>query len=514
MKYVSLLIVCCLSTLSLFSQDVIVEDASSPEAELHAAINPLDSNNIVVSTQHDFAGITNVTLYYTFDFGDTWNTSNFQGIPAGYDIAGDAVLSFDSSGDVFLINLVGSSNEVNTILSKSTDGGVTWSLVSTVATGFTDKPWFAIDRYATSPYLGNMYVPLVENNLNLYTLDNLYQVTNSLPFANGEHLPSVVVKKDGTVFTSGIDLTSPNIIHVQEYSNGGSTLVHSTQVVSFPSYLFGAPDVSLRFQPTAYLAIDNSGNSYDGRLYLSYTASESINPDYFNIYLTFSDDNGLTWSTPAIVHSDQQSEVQQFYSSIYVNDNGVLILDWYDRKNYGNTNKLTDFIMGVSYDGGSSFFEIQLNALSSDFDYVIPSSGDFGIGEYHQLVATNNTAISFWSDGRTNDGDLNIYMAKVNLGGPLNIEESSIISNELAVSSLYPIPASDLVYSDIDLKDATKIKYAILNESGETVKTTDWVTYSAGKHTLTFNIDGSTGAYFIKLVTEKGYFKTMKLIKR
>ena len=508
------LILLLFSSLSIFSQETIVRDANHPEAELHVAINPLDSNNIVVTTQHDFGGIFNITIYYTNDFGNTWDTSNYHGTPSGYNISGDAVLSFDATGNVLLVNLVvNSSGDVNTILSKSADGGATWSVVSTIATGSSDKPWIAIDRYSSSPYLGNIYIPLVENNLNLYTLDNTYQTVNYLIIPNGEHLPSVVVKKDGTVFTSNVELSSPNNVFVQQYTNGGTNLVHSTQVVSFPDYTFNAPDISLRFQPTAYLAIDNSGGSHDGRLYLSYTASETVNPDYFNVFITYSDDNGLTWSTPNIVHSDQQAEVQQFYSSIYVNDNGVVILDWYDRKNFTNTTRMTDFYMGVSNDGGNNFSEIKLNTMPSNFNYVIPSCNSFGIGEYHQLVATNNTALAFWSDGRTNNSDLNIYMAKVNLANLLSIEEASLVSNKINISSLYPLPASDVVYSDIELKENTRIKYQVLNNSGQILKNTDWVEYPTGKHKLELKLNLSAGIYFITFTSDKGYFKTMKFIK-
>jgi len=514
MKYITLLFL-LLSSLSSYSQETIVNDANKAEAELHVAINPLDSNNIVIATQHDFGGVFDITIYYTTDFGNTWDTSNYHGVPPGYDFGGDAVLSFDATGNVLLVSLaaISASASVNTLLSKSTDGGAHWLPVATIATGSTDKPWIAIDRYSTSPYLDNIYIPLVENNLNLYTLDNTYQSSSPLIIPNGEHLPSVVVKKDGTVFTSDVKMSSPNVVFVQQYSNGGSNLVHSTQVVSFPDYLFNAPDVSLRYQPTAYLAIDNSGGSHDGRLYLSYTASETNNPDYFNIYITYSDDNALTWSTPSIVNSNQQDEVQQFYSSIYVNDNGVLILDWYDRKNYLNTTKLTDFYMGVSNDGGASFSEIQLNTQASDFNYVIPSCTNFGIGEYHQLVATNNTALAFWSDGRTNDGDLNIYMTKVNLANALSIQEASLISDKITISSLYPIPVSDVFYSNIDLKENTRIKYQILNSSGSVLENTEWVEYHTGKHKLEFNIDLSAGVYFITFSSDKGYFKTMKFIK-
>ena len=206
MKYISLTLI-FLSNFSLFAQETLVNDAVKPEAEFHVAINPLDSNTIVLATQHDFGGISNITIYYTHDFGDTWNTSNYHGLPAGYTAGGDAVLSFDAAGNVFLVNLAVSSSGLSVILSKSTDGGDTWSLVSTIASGYTDKPWLAIDRYNTSPYLNNIYVPLVENNLNFYTLDDTYQTTNTLAIPDGEHLPSVVVKKDGTVFTSTVDLS-------------------------------------------------------------------------------------------------------------------------------------------------------------------------------------------------------------------------------------------------------------------------------------------------------------------
>jgi hypothetical protein len=53
-----------------------------------------------------------------------------------------------------------------------------------------------------------------------------------------------------------------------------------------------------------------------------------------------------------------------------------------------------------------------------DFQYTMAAGNNFGIGEYHQLVATDHTALAFWADGRTNDEDLNIYMAKVNLNNP------------------------------------------------------------------------------------------------
>lgn len=517
MKNFALSIALLYVSFASFSQDVILEDGSTPEAEFHTVMNPLDSNNIVLATQNNFGVEPRIKIYYTNDFGETWNTSSYEGLPNNFFASGDPVLSFDADGNVYLVNLAISetSQGPNTVLSKSTDGGATWSQVATIATSGTDKPWMAIDRYESSPYNGNIYVPVVLLNLNFYTLDENYQTTNSSSLPDGNHLPSVVVKKDGTVFTSNVALNNPNNkIYVQEHSNGGTNLVHSTQVISFPDYTYNAPNVSMRFQPCPYLAIDNSGGTHDGRLYLSYTASETSNPGYFEVFLTYSDDNGVNWSTPKAVHSSQQNETQQFYSSIFVNDAGAVILDWYDRKNHSNANKMTDFFLGISYDGGDNFTEVQLNSESSDFDNVIPSSGDFGVGEYHQLVATNHTALSFWSDGRTNDEDLNIYMAKVSLDASLSVDEMSVVNNKVSVSSLYPNPGSDDVFSDLELNEAAKIKYDVINISGQVVKSSEWREFTSGKHQLNLNFSGlSQGVYTVSIKTKKGYFKNMRFVK-
>lgn len=510
--FISLLVISSLA----YSQESIVNNGSLPEAEIHAAINPLNANNMVIASQNGFGNLSgghNIIIYYTKDFGATWQKSNFNGVPVNHQNAGDPVLSFDHQGNVFLVNLATSSADINTVLSKSTDGGATWSLVSMVATANTDKPWVAIDRCNSSAHKGNIYIPLVGNNVITYTLNSNYQKTDSITITNGVQLPSVVVNKNGTVYTSTVELTPNNVIYVQKYANGGASLVHSTQVVSFPDKTFNAPDVSLRYQPTAYLAVDNSTGPRSGRLYLSYTASETNNQSYFDIFITYSDDEGLTWSTPKVVNSVQQNQIQQFYSSIYVNDNGVLLIDWYDRKNYNNSNKLTDFYLGISYDGANTFTEVKLNSISSDFENVIPASNNFGIGEYHQLVATNNTAISFWSDGRTNNGDLNIYMAKVNLNSPTTVQELSIVSDAISISDIFPLPAQNCAYTNMKLSKTTKLKYEIINTQGQKINESEWKEYPSGNHKLIINTDLPAGTYFINFSTNNGYFKNQKLIK-
>ncbi len=507
-------------SLLLNAQDEILNDAEYPEAEFHVAMNPLDTNNIILATMHGFNDeeTNKIIIYYTNDYGNTWNISDYNGIPdtGNYDGSGDPVLAFNNQGTAYFVNLsISELTWVNTLASKSVDGGATWDFIDVVKAGFTDKPWMTIDRSNTSQYNGNIYIQFVEDNIKMFTFDNQFNLLHSAVVPRGEHLPSVATNANGNIYCSGVGMGNPNRVFVSKSTDGGETFDGYTEVVSFPDYTFNAPNISNRFQPTVYLAVDNSGGTFDGRLYLSYTASEEVNEDYFDVFLTYSDDEGDTWSIPKVVNSNNVSMVDQFYSSLYVNDEGVLILDWYDRANYDPGEKMTDFFMGISKDGGETFTEIQLNSVSSDFNHVIPAGNYFGIGEYHQLVATENTAISFWSDGRTNDGDLNIYMAKVSLSDTItSVDELSVITDKISIEAIYPQPVASSFRLKFSVREKTKLSYKIIDNSGGVVYESSGNLYSPGEHTLPVVCNIPSGLHHMIVVSDNGFLKSMKFIKK
>jgi hypothetical protein len=376
----------------------------------------------------------------------------------------------------------------------------------------------AVDRSSSSPYKDNIYLPFVNvfEGPVLATFDSsLTQTSEVTAGPLSEHQPGIAIRKDGEVFMSMVDWGTPNQIFMAQYTNGGTTLVHKTFLTSFPNYRLNAPDVSNRYQPTVYNAIDNSGGPYDGRLYVAFTASESVDPSIFDVFVMYSDDGGLTWSTPNTVHSNGSDGTQQFYSSLYVNNEGVLVIDWYDRRNYPTGSLNTDFYLGISTDGGNSFSEIQLNSVSMDWQFANEAGDGFGIGEYHQLVATDHCAFAFWADGRTNDEDLNIYMAKVNLNNPATgIQELGPISQQISISSPYPIPASEEIFMDLKLEKAYRLLTSVMDVSGQTLWSSDWKEYMPGAYQLNVPFDQSTGAYLVQIRSDQGYFRTFRVIKK
>lgn len=500
----------------LWSQDGLVVESDLSDAEFHAAINPIDTNNIIVATMHG-DGINNeLRIYYTYDQGNSWQTSEFNGVYPGYSQAGDPVLSFDAAGNAYLVNL-SSLGFYSAVLSKSTDGGMSWEYQTNIYLVPPDKPWIAVDQQETSPYFNNIYVPflnLFEGPV-LYTYDESFNLINEISVGpSSQHQPGIAIRKDGEVFVSMVGHGNPNEIYVAQLTNGGEELIHKTLLTSFPDYTLNAPDVSFRYQPTVGIAIDHSGGPYDGRLYVTYTASEQQDPSIFDIFLMYSDDGGQTWSDPKPVHSSIPVGTQQFYSSIFVNDQGVVMIDWYDRRNYAPTSLNTDFYLGISYDGGENFTDLQLNSQSMDFAFVLPAADNFGIGEYHQMVATDHTAIAFWADGRNNDENLNIYMAKVNLDEPtVGVQELGAINANISISSPYPIPTKQEVFLDVTLEKPYRLKTTVLDVNGRNLWESAGNDYLPGTYQLSVPFNFNSGTYIIQVQSDTGYFKSFKVVK-
>lgn len=510
-----------LLSIALKSQDQMIYPNEHSESEFDVAINPLDSSNIILASVvihkplNEFERDAFLTIYYTRDFGASWKKSDFIGLYNDDEFAGDPVVGFDHEGNAVLVHIVAqdSLTRIACHLSQSKDGGETWELKYSFG-DFVDKPWFEIDNSENSPNRGNIYLPIVLFDIELMTFNSDFELLNTLPIPNTDQLPSVVVNNTGEIITSNIEFQGDNIDLESHLINfGGINLANTTKIATVPDYFFNAPEVSRRFQATPHLAIDNSNGPYSGRVYFTYTGSESLNPDYFNVYLCHSDDNGINWSVPKIVHSDIRNSVNQFYSSIYVNEQGVLLLDWYDRTNFEPASLMTDFYLGISYDGGESFTETKLTSEPMDFNSVIPAANNFGIGEYHQLVATDNTAMAFWSDGRSNNEILNIYFAKVDINNPLTgVTENGLINTEIQVGPIFPQPLNDQCSIKIDLAKSFTLQYQILGLDGQLLNKSEWQAYVAGSHQIDIRVNLPAGAYILKLQDDQGYFNNSKFV--
>ncbi len=114
-------------------------------------------------------GSSNLGWATSTDNGMTWThgflpkTTVYANPPGPWDRISDPAVAYDAKDDVWMIEgltLTGATGE-DVIISRSTDGGLTWGNPVTAAHNpgtFFDKSWVACDDWSGSPNYGNCYV--------------------------------------------------------------------------------------------------------------------------------------------------------------------------------------------------------------------------------------------------------------------------------------------------------------------------------------------------------------------
>ncbi len=113
-------------------------------------------------------GAADIGFATSNDGGDTFIHGFLPGIttvsphPGPYIRASDASVAFDLKHKVWLISELGlypggNTSKVDLLVSRSTDGGRTWSRPVVAAKGNLDKNWSVCDDTPTSPFFGHCY---------------------------------------------------------------------------------------------------------------------------------------------------------------------------------------------------------------------------------------------------------------------------------------------------------------------------------------------------------------------
>jgi len=106
-------------------------------------------------------------FFATKDNGATF-TRNCLGTLAGQVGAGDPIVGYDRSGNVYIGGIDANSSFTigQIVIAKSTNGGTTFSAphsaVKSLSGGLTDKEWMEIDTNPSSPFVGTIYISLTD----------------------------------------------------------------------------------------------------------------------------------------------------------------------------------------------------------------------------------------------------------------------------------------------------------------------------------------------------------------
>lgn len=194
----------------------------------------------------------------------------------------------------------------------------------------------------------------------------------------------------------------------------------------------------------ASLAFDDSADAYTGRLYLAYADAPSAFSVNTNIYLRYSEDNGLTWSGPVQVNDDS-SPNSHFMPALAVDPaTGAVAVTWYDSRNdngvkgIGGTDQIANddeqvySAVGTPTSGGVNFSpNVPIQTAYSNANDII-SNATLQIdanqfGTHNGLTFYNGRLNAAWADNSNSTGD--------NADGPLTFPDTYVATASVNVTN-------------------------------------------------------------------------------
>jgi hypothetical protein len=547
-------------TLQADGDEVIVSARNIPESEIHAAINPKNPSNMVISPikqdMNDATSMVTCPVYYTFDAGKTWAASNFITKPYSQQVSlmggGDPVFVFDADGNLYFtwinlyityVNVAPDSLRAAIFWAKSTDGGKTFQfdeknhfdkIFSTKYSNnpqisqMLDKQWMAADK-SNSQWRNSVYMSclfLSQSGMSSSLKLRIYRKrANEAEFVKN---PFVINTGNLAILQFGsIDVDANGFVHYVFYGSngvqqelyhciskdGGATFsnpVKITQLIGSMRTLSGTENVpglsSQRIYPSPYMAVDNSSSPNSGNIYVTWTANgiTSKLTKGLDIYFSRSTDAGATWSIPSIINNDGLNSVHNFYSNISVNDSGVIAITYYDRRNHVGTTVtqgITDYFLSTSFDGGKTFSNQKVSLTPSRFDRIGSVNNGFGIGEYNAVMMSKDYIYPVWADGRTNNGNINVYVARVKIDrAGTSVDEIKSISDILSINQILPNPANEYINVEFNSKLQSNGIIEIVDITGKSIANAETRQIEEGINQLKMNVNSlSSGSYFIKI---------------
>jgi hypothetical protein len=486
--------------------------AGQTHYEIQLSADPKDATHLLgCSMVHSenpgeqYPSRNSVVAYTSFDGGATWQDT-FE-LKGGVNTWEDPACILGDGGAAYLAGLGWDGvSRAERPLYRPLDGGRSWTAATEWQ--FGDREYITLDA-SGGKYSGRLYVHSGGGARKLDETSSVSGVTVSRSLDNGVSFKTArplitlaptfvlgvgngVVLSDGTVaFLFGVAKDFPAKYEQRPTEpNGWLKMITSSDG---GEHFSAATVIADWYMPTEHtlvgnvpaLAVDSSTGPFRDRMYAAWADSRS---GRYEILLSSSSDKGRTWSKPIVVNDDEArpghgAGPDDFMPEVAVNANGVVALQWYDRRdtpeNLGWWTRIA-----ISLDGGESFSS-SVKVSEAPFDNDKPGDSWLLLGEssggstrimFHPFhfyggdtagLAADAAGIfhSFWIDNRT--GVPQIWTASVTVKGTAIKNGAASLSDLEDLTDRVAFDFSNLQYQP--KLHAVTLDVSILNNSQKTI---------------------------------------------
>jgi hypothetical protein len=415
--------------------NVDVSNECGPQSETFITLNPARPKTLAAGSNEIFR--LPMRGYFSTDDGASWGGVDVPLPPA---LAGtndtrfgsDPSLAFDTRGNLFygfIVVFFGNGSGINgteLAVARSTNGGQTYSSLATFSfesgsNHFNDKPIVTADTNASSPFRDNVYIAWdaasggsTGGGIRLARSSDhgaTFTVARADdPSGPGKSIGAVpFVGPNGELYVAWNDYKA-NVIAFNRSFDGGVTFGRQVTVAAkILPFDLGIPAESFRgalVYPSC--DADRSDGPHRGRLVCSWMDLAPAGTT--DIFVSFSDDRGATWSPRAPVTDRVARPADRFNQWLSLDPvTGDVNVSFSDTRNDTTGFRfMTDAYLAQSPDGGQTWPgpDVRVSSQSSnehDCAGLFPCPGiDYGnqYGDYEGLVSFGGVSHPVWTDSR------------------------------------------------------------------------------------------------------------------
>jgi hypothetical protein len=390
-------------------------------------------------------GASDIGFAVSTDAGATWKNGFLPGLTTFFPAQGggtnaavsDAAVIYDAKHGVWLISsLPIAAANIQVVVSRSLDGGVTWSNPIIVSQGANlDKDWITCDNINTSPHYGNCYAEWDDNG----QADQLWMSTSNdggLTWAapvtpTGTALGlggQPLVQANGTVIVPFL----ADAFDIESFSStDGGTSWSAPVVVSAINAHQDAGGIRSDALPSA--AMDAGGNIYVVWQDCSFRAGCPSNNLASNDLVMSTSADGVTWTAPARIPIDATtSTVDHFIPGLGIDPptSGVtahlgLTYYYYPQTNCSATTCALYVGFISSLDGGNTWSAPTPIAGPMSLSWLPSTFSGQMVADYVATSFAGGKAYGVFAVAKANSGttfDQAIYTTQAGLFGKAAVE--------------------------------------------------------------------------------------------